>query len=277
MTDKAQSKQAITAKDIVRVLADKHADDVFVPECNLGSSWNRCRRIDAWAMKKSWANPCATGYEIKVSRGDFMQDDKWHEYLEHCNEFYWVCPWKMIQPNEVGGGAGLMWVTNTGTRAIRKVKAPHRQIEFPAEVAQYVLMSRAQIVQDMHQANRTTERERWERWLENRIVDQQFGQRVGRAIREQIDREILEARRENAELKRAHKGYDRVREILEALGFDPEHPPSGFGADRRVREQIEKAREVVSQDLLYEIDRTAEKCRVLKKRLAEFRGDDDEF
>lgn len=27
--------------------------------------------------------------EIKVARGDLLGDGKWHDYLEHCDRFYW--------------------------------------------------------------------------------------------------------------------------------------------------------------------------------------------
>lgn len=136
----------MNAKQISALLAERHRDDVFVPECNLGSAWERCPRMDAWAMRKSWSKPNVWGYEIKVSRGDFLQDGKWHEYLPYCNQFAWVCPWGLIQPNEVGEGAGLIYVTKTGTRLMTKVKPVRRDVQIPDEIFRYVLMSRAQIV-----------------------------------------------------------------------------------------------------------------------------------
>jgi len=30
--------------------------------------------------------------EIKVSRGDLLGDTKWHEYLAHCDRFFWAVP-----------------------------------------------------------------------------------------------------------------------------------------------------------------------------------------
>ena len=30
--------------------------------------------------------------EIKVARGDLLGDDKWTEYLEYCDRFYWAIP-----------------------------------------------------------------------------------------------------------------------------------------------------------------------------------------
>lgn len=64
----------ITAKAILELLRAKHAEDVFVPECKTGPSQGHDHsRFDAWVMKKSWANAATIGYEIKVSRSDFLR------------------------------------------------------------------------------------------------------------------------------------------------------------------------------------------------------------
>lgn len=74
------------SREMVQVITDlliaRHAGDVFVPECKNGSTWEtyysdqRLLKLDGWAMKKSWKNPCMTGYEIKVDRSDFLNDEK---------------------------------------------------------------------------------------------------------------------------------------------------------------------------------------------------------
>src|SRR4051812_34483562 len=82
-------KSTLTSSEVVRLLAQRHAEDVFVPECKGGPSWtDEHKRMDAWAMKKSWSRPLVCAYEVKVSRSDFTADRKWHAYLPYCNEFY---------------------------------------------------------------------------------------------------------------------------------------------------------------------------------------------
>jgi len=93
-----------TASVLVKLLRQRHADDIFVPELSVAAG-----RLDGWALKKSYTSPCISGYEIKVDRGDFNSDKKWPGYLPYCNEFYFVCPAKLIQPNEVSAGVGLLW------------------------------------------------------------------------------------------------------------------------------------------------------------------------
>jgi len=68
----------MTAKDIIKILSHKHRDDVFVTECKNGPSNRGYLRLDAWVMARSWARPKVTGYEVKVSRSDFLQGNTTH-------------------------------------------------------------------------------------------------------------------------------------------------------------------------------------------------------
>ena len=87
----------ITANKIQSLLAVKHSKDIFVPECKDGPTHTADHlRMDAWVMKRSWVRPLSIGYEIKISRQDFLNDQKWHSYLNYCNEFYFVCPAGLI-------------------------------------------------------------------------------------------------------------------------------------------------------------------------------------
>ncbi|WP_208112793.1 MmcB family DNA repair protein [Aureibacillus halotolerans] len=42
-----------------------------------------------------------TVYEIKVSRSDFLRDDKWPAYKNQCHRFFFVCPKDLIKPEEL--------------------------------------------------------------------------------------------------------------------------------------------------------------------------------
>jgi hypothetical protein len=152
----------MNATSIVKLLAEKHHDDVFVAECKMGSSWgfdvrskgrprqgsgSGARRLDAWAMRRSWARPLFVGYEIKVSRHDFLRDTKWRSYLPVCNKFFFVCPPGLIDPDEIGEGAGLMEVFQDGAGLRTRKRAPHREVDDIAlnDVFRYLLMSRVTI------------------------------------------------------------------------------------------------------------------------------------
>jgi len=98
---KALRKKPI-ARELLDLLLVKHAQDVCVPECKNGPTWTaKHLRLDLWAMKKSWSNPYTYGYEIKASRSDFLQDEKWLNYLPYCNYFSFVCLPGLIEPEEL--------------------------------------------------------------------------------------------------------------------------------------------------------------------------------
>ena len=87
------------------------------------------KRLDAWAFHL-WPSGGyqPTGFEIKVSRSDFLRElarpDKTARYMELCQFFYYVTPSGMVLPDEVPEKAGLIWVNERGCRM--KKKAPNR-------------------------------------------------------------------------------------------------------------------------------------------------------
>lgn len=198
---------------ILELLAYKHREDVFVPECKTGPTTTanaQYLRMDAWTMKTSWAHPCATAYEIKVSRSDFIQDNKWPGYLPYCNQFYFVTPWKMVSPGELGSQAGLIWVSQTGSRLFTKIKAPYRDVEIPESIFRYILMSRARI-----------DRERkfdpvvyWHNWLETKRVKNNLGNQVTYELACEIER----VRNENERIRTANERLEETKKVLAALG-----------------------------------------------------------
>lgn len=144
-------KSNITANDILKLLLKKHKDDICVPECKHGQSWTKekVKRFDLWSMKKSYANPITWIYEIKISRQDFLQDNKWMTYLPYCTDFYFVAPAGIIDVSEVPEQAGLLLSSKNGTRLFCKKKAPHRHVDTPDCVFKYILMSRTKIMDEI--------------------------------------------------------------------------------------------------------------------------------
>ena len=98
------STSVVTADKLGLLLNTRHSGDLIVHECKTGPSQmvRGCPRLDTWVLKRSYTRPCMTGYEIKVNRSDFTRDKKWMDYLDYCNEFYFVCPPGLIAPDEVG-------------------------------------------------------------------------------------------------------------------------------------------------------------------------------
>lgn len=96
----------INAEDILQYLK-AHG---FNSNMDLGVSefcpYGQSRRLDLFYFNR-W-NRETRGYEIKVSRADFLADKKWQEYLKYCSKFYFVAPTGIIKPNELPPEIGLI-------------------------------------------------------------------------------------------------------------------------------------------------------------------------
>lgn len=206
--------------NIIGMLAAKHSDDVFVPECKNGASYTGNLKImDAWAMKKSWSNPLTWGYEIKVSRNDFLRDEKWHLYLAYCNEFYFVCPNKLIMPDELPAEAGLMWASTNSKRLYTKKKAPRREVSIPESLYRYILMARTKIHAPSSGSSGTQSREEFLKdWLEKR----DNGQELNYLVSARISKVVANTQELNNKLTRDIAKYERVKTILKSKGLDPD-------------------------------------------------------
>lgn len=182
---------AITAQSIVENLKQKHYKDVCVEQCKTGPSITSkyLGIIDLWVMNKSWADQKFTAYEVKVSRQDFLRDDKWRLYLPFCNELYFAAPKGIIDPIELPAEVGLL--VTAGSRMITKKKAIFRNIEIPQSLLVYILMWRAQITRTDIGDKRC-----WSAWLEekqkNKLVGHEVERFIGKSKREEIAKNNIE-------------------------------------------------------------------------------------
>ena len=234
------------ADQIINMLALKHFKDVFVPECKDGCSQGGHLRLDAWVMKKSWAHPLITGYEVKVSRSDFENDEKWRGYLPYCNEFYFVCPHGLIQPEELPDETGLMWVSKTGSRLYRKKKARYRTDLQLLDIYKYVIMCRSQIKKNTYDGDMSRV-DYWQQWLEENDEKKHLGYNVSKKVRELVAKRIDTVECKMREVQSENDRLNYVKVELEKLGFTD--PPFRFEFDRKLRE----IQEAVPADFLQEL------------------------
>lgn len=206
---------------IVSLLSARHSKDVFISECKDGPTWFRSHsRIDAWAMARSWTRPKFTAHEIKVSRGDFLRDDKWTAYLSVCNELYFVCPPGLIAVGECPAECGLLWASKNGARLYTKKKAPYRNIEPPVDMLIYALM-RAKDFNPSTLEPRD-QAEQWREWLCTKDEKKQIGWNVSHKLRKLVETRITRVENENRILVGRMEGFASVREALKLAGI-PEH------------------------------------------------------
>ena len=234
----------MTANQIVNLLAKRHAKDVFVRECK-DASWGGYLRMDAWAMDRSWAHPCMHGYEVKISRADFIGDNKWLGYLALCNRFSFVAPRGIIQPGELSSGVGLLEVVSTGNslRTIRK--SAYREIDPPSELLKYIVMCRVKVC-DRRVGCMDDEdpAEFWRQWLDRKEDLRDVGHRVSARLRKVIAEQIHDVKCENARLQAENKSYAEIAELLKELNLTP-----GWWRTRdRLRDLADEFRNSVSEE-----------------------------
>ena len=139
--------------DLLKV---RHCKDVFIPECKNGETWGArdLLKLDAWVMRRSYTQFATIGYEIKRTRADFENDQKWTKYVDLCHEFYFVCPAGLIRSADIPSRVGLMWVSTSGKlRTKRKSEWIEPSQDKLMGILIYALMSRSNIIANMNETN----------------------------------------------------------------------------------------------------------------------------
>ena len=209
----------LTESKLTALLAQRHCEDVFVSQCKNGASWNnnQLRILDAWALKKTWSPVTTFGYEIKVSRSDFVQDEKWADVLGCCHLLYFVCPPNLIQANELAKEVGLIYASSNGERLYIKKKAARRKIELPIDMLLYILMTRTKITESQY--NRALERDNksyWRAWL----AEKEENQKLGYQVSQRIQRLYSKMEVSQHEMEKCMQGYDEIAARLKDMGID---------------------------------------------------------
>jgi hypothetical protein len=266
----------VRATDIKKALAQYHSNPqkytIFF-EVKNGPTWTARRGdlliLDALAIKKSWAKPCFTGYEIKVSRSDFLQDDKWTGYLDYCHKFYFVCPKGMIPRDEIEAldeNVGLMYYSldyqNCG---LHTMKAPVlRNTEVPFEMLYYIIMSK---LEPDRYPFFSGKKKYFKKWLENK----QDNKNLGLTINGKIGETIVEQENTNEELKRKLERFEGKEEIIDDVFhyLDLKGLLRGWGTKELEDDWKEKLDEMLGSSLAghekYKVEAVIDAAEKLKK------------
>lgn len=208
------SEVKITSTDIKKALANFHYKDYFITECKNGSTYfpppQGLLKFDGLAITKSYTQPCITGYEIKVSRSDFLQDDKWHLYLQYCNKFYFVVPAGLIKKEELPDDVGLIYYYPDSGALRSKKKALYRDIEEPAGVYKYIIYSR--LDQD-----RIPFYESKADYAADYIADKAYKRMIGKEFSTKITIELQEANERLEKLKRTEESLNLLEQIRNVM------------------------------------------------------------
>jgi hypothetical protein len=146
----------VDSRYILGLLAQKHDKDAFVPECKNGETWGArdLYKLDAWVLKRTYSPITTIGYEIKCTRADFEQDQKWTNYLDLCHEFYFVCPAGLIRATDLPSNIGIIWATKNKLHTKHKAERIKPDIEKLNKLLTYLVMSRSNIVNNMNEISK---------------------------------------------------------------------------------------------------------------------------
>ncbi len=138
----------INSRQIMSMLHRRHEKDLVVPECKNGETWGArdLLKLDAWVLCRTYSPLTTIGYEIKCSRQDFEQDQKWTKYLDLCHMFYFVCPAGLIRATDLPSNIGIIWASRDKLHIKHKAERLQPNIEKQNRLLIYILMARTIIV-----------------------------------------------------------------------------------------------------------------------------------
>lgn len=246
----------MTAADVRGLLRERHREDLIAFELATGAYGGSALRFDAWATQRSHAHPAVHGYEIKVTRADFLADQKMTGYLPYCNCMWLVCPPDVLDVNEVPAEFGLLVVASTGRRLIVRKKAPHRPMDDAKARAIYrtLLVTRARLSGNPNRGPVDDVRD----WLAGREIDREHGRALSKRLADRYGMDVLAVKDEQRALKVRMDKYDELRALLTRLGFDdsgvaraPVHTLVGA-----VARAVQATKEFKLPDVLAEVTRS---------------------
>lgn len=211
----------VRAEDISLALSKKHSSDFFMTEVKNGpSGWSGSNvRMDAVAIAKSWTHPCIYGYEIKVSRQDFLNDKKWPIYKDQTHSFSFVCPKGLIDPKEDSEDGGLIYYSEQTSKLYTRKKAKYRECEMNAGMLLYIIMNR--LDSDRYPFFSSKE-EYLKAYIRNETDKEQLGWSVGSKMADDIQalaekNRMLE--RELNALEDMREAFNEIHRTLEEAGI----------------------------------------------------------
>ncbi len=210
----------MNATQVLVAVGNRHTKDLYTEElcCGPGGS----PRLDAWAMTRSWSNFTTHGYEVKVSRGDWLHNQKLEGYADYVHRLWVVCPWKLIDPSEVSEMCGLLWVTKKGARAVMKKKAPLLDPQHWTEPLRSAVFNRGEVKRQTSHLPTVDRRAVLRDWMEGNKDDWMLGRVVSKKIGamfskiRSMERELGSLRPMAEALREA--GYYRIQDAIDAAG-----------------------------------------------------------
>lgn len=205
--------KTINAYEIKQALSKKHEErkDFFMLECKNGPTWFGSHlRFDALAIVKSWTNPCFIGYEVKISRSDFLTDSKWPGYLPYVHEFSFVVPSGLVDKDELDPQVGLIYYNPETHSLTTRRKAVHRLIEPDPAMLLYIVMNRLDSDRMPFDLCRADMFKAW-------LADKQTTRELGRKVKGKLIQENAELLERLSDLETNERWEERYQELVKVM------------------------------------------------------------
>ena len=215
-------KSTVRASDIKIALAKKHKTEFFITECKTGPTVTGLLQFDAIAIYKSWSHPRIVGYEVKVSRGDFLRDSKYSLYLPYCHEFYFVTQNGLIDRAELANDIGLIYYNPETQALVTKKRAVHRKVEISGNMLMYIIMNRLDSDRIPFVSDKA---EYWRMWLNGKMNNRELGYQVSGKLISEIDRLENELQRYST-AKNKLEELEKIFEVMKKHGINAWYNPA---------------------------------------------------
>lgn len=204
------------------LLSKKYEDSqfFFMTQVKNGRSFNSdgLLILDGLAIAKSWSHPKMIWFEIKVSRWDFLQDNKWVHYQKYVNEFYFVCPEWLIQKEELPDNVWLMYCKEDSTRIVKKPKFMPNSPD--KEMLLYIIYNRLKSVKRPEPKKYRTN---IENWMEDKIRTRELGLRFKNKLVTKLEEQEQAIERLDRENKEQTHKLDIIEKALQEAWFNKKY------------------------------------------------------
>lgn len=217
----------VHAWQIGRALQRRYQRDSYgyFQEVPVGLDVNGNLRFDGIVMKRAGQNLYFEGFEVKISRSDFLRDVKYHLYSRYVNSMTMACPKNMIGLDEIPDSFGLLYYTRdakdpeNGIGQLRWKRKPVWDESADTRALANSLLSR--LAWKSSTSRRPDRYESAMELLSEREAMKTVGGRLGTRMAHEL--EMLQRKVESNRLKadgETKRSLDRLLDLLEKNGFN---------------------------------------------------------
>lgn len=212
----------MTTKEIEKVLTDYYNNSMYFFMTGVKNwasfSTNALLILDGVAVLKSWVKHKVIGYEIKVSRADFLKDEKRMFYQQYVTDFYFICPEWLIKKEELPANVWLVYCSDNWMKIVKK--AMYMNNPLSADMMKYMVICRMEQYQNKTFSYRTV----IEDYVKDKISWKELAKKFYTKITQEKWTIEKELERCNYELDRYKKIVDKVVQKLQSYDTYNRYP-----------------------------------------------------